>query len=107
MAAGCSDIVTFFTPECGFRSSLSKDGEEGVLAIFFRSDPREPINDIVGNQVDFGSHAAGLLGQKARLFQGVIDVVKGLWKVLKGLVKMAVLVVIVGVAAWFWFGGVA
>ena len=29
------------------------------------------------------------------------------WKVLKGLVKMAVLVVIVGVAAWFWFGGVA
>lgn len=29
------------------------------------------------------------------------------WKVLKGLVKMAALVVIVGLAAWFWFGGMA
>ncbi|MBZ5782152.1 hypothetical protein, partial [Klebsiella aerogenes] len=45
LAAGGSDIMTLFTAECAFRSSLSKNGEEGVLAIFFRSDPRQAIDD--------------------------------------------------------------
>lgn len=67
------DIVTFFASNGGADTGLKKSAAEEVDRFFGGALVGQAFDLVIGDEVNLGEKAAGVLGEESRLLGGVID----------------------------------